>query len=52
LKEKNLDIQFLAIGGENIKSEKIDCIFDIKDISYMGFIDVLKIYFQSKKKLT
>ena len=41
LKEKNLDIQFLAIGGENIKSEKIDCIFDIKDIAYMGFIDVL-----------
>ena len=42
LKEKNLDIQILAIGGENIKLEKIDCIFDIKDIAYMGFIDVLK----------
>ena len=38
LKEKNLDIQFLAIGGENIKSEKIDCIFDIKDISYMDLL--------------
>ena len=36
LKEKNLDIQILAIGGENIKLEKIDCIFDIKDIAYMG----------------
>jgi len=52
LKEKNLDIQFLAIGGENIKSEKIDCIFDIKDISYMGFIDVLKNIFSIKAKIS
>ena len=51
LKEKNLNIQFLAIGGENIKSEKIDCIFDIKDIAYMGFIDVLKNIFSIKDKI-
>ena len=51
LKEKNLDIQFLAIGGENIKSEKIECIFDIKDIAYMGFIDVLKNIFSIKAKI-
>ena len=48
LKEKNLDIQILAIGGENIKLEKIDCIFDIKDIAYMGFTDVLKNLFSIK----
>jgi lipid-A-disaccharide synthase len=51
LKEKNLDIYFLAIGGENIKSEKIECIFDIKDIAYMGFIDVLKNIFSIKAKI-
>jgi lipid-A-disaccharide synthase len=51
LKEKKLDIQFLAIGGENIKSEKIDCIFDFKDIAYMGFIDVLKNIFSIKAKI-
>jgi len=51
LKEKNLDIQFLAIGGENIKSEKINCIFDIKDIAYMGFIDVLMNIFSIKAKI-
>jgi lipid-A-disaccharide synthase len=51
VKEKNLDIQFLAIGGENIKSEKIDCIFDIKDIAYMGFIDVLINIFSIKAKI-
>jgi lipid-A-disaccharide synthase len=51
LKEKNLDIHFLAIGGENIKSKKIECIFDIKDIAYMGFIDVLKNIFSIKAKI-
>ncbi|CAN1595786.1 LpxB Lipid A disaccharide synthetase [Candidatus Pelagibacterales bacterium] len=51
LKEKNLDIHFLSIGGENIKSEKIECIFDIKDIAYMGFIDVLKNIFSIKAKI-
>ena len=51
LKEKNLDIHLLAIGGENIKSEKIECIFDIKDIAYMGFIDVLKNIFSIKAKI-
>ena len=51
IKEKSSDVQFLAIGGENIKSEKIDCIFDIKEIAYMGFIDVLKNLFALKKKI-
>jgi lipid-A-disaccharide synthase len=51
LKEKNLDIRFLAIGGENIKAEQIDCIFDIKDIAYMGLIDVLKNLFLIKEKI-
>jgi lipid-A-disaccharide synthase len=51
LKEKNLDIQFLAIGGENIKSEKIDCILDIRDIAYMGLIDVLINIFSIKAKI-
>ena len=51
LKEKSLDIQILAIGGENIKLEKIECIFDIKDIAYMGFIDVLKNLFSIKEKI-
>ena len=51
LKEKSLYIQILAIGGENIKLEKIDCIFDIKDIAYMGFIDVLRNLFSIKEKI-
>ena len=51
LKEKDLDIHFLAIGGENIKSQEIDCIFDIKDIAFMGLIDVLKNLFSIREKI-
>ena len=51
IKEKSPNVQFLAIGGENIQSENIDCVFDIKEIAYMGFIDVLKNIFTIKKKI-
>ena len=51
LKEKKVYINFLAIGGENLKKENIECIFDIKDIAYMGFIDVLKNLFKIKEKI-
>ena len=51
IKEKSPEVKFLAIGGENIQSEKIDCVFDIKEIAYMGFIDVLKNIFIIKKKI-
>lgn len=51
IKEKNSEVKFLAIGGKNIKSEKINCIFDIKEIAYMGFTDVLKNLFTIKKKI-
>ena len=33
IKEKSPSVQFLAIGGESIKSEKIDCVFDIQEIA-------------------
>ena len=51
IKKNNSEIQFLAIGGENIKSQQVNCIFDIKDISFMGFIDVLKNISSIKKKI-
>ena len=51
LKEKDLDIHFLAIGGENIKSQEIYCIFDINEIAFMGLIDVLKNLFSIREKI-
>jgi lipid-A-disaccharide synthase len=51
IKSKNININFLAVGGNHLKSEKINCIFDIKDIAFMGIIDVLKNLFVIKKKI-
>ena len=51
LKEKNPEIEFLAIGGEYIKLQNISCIFDIKDIAFMGFVDVVRNIFLIKKKI-
>ena len=51
IKEKNSNIDFLAIGGEYIKSENISCIFDIKDIAFMGFVDVVRNIFSIQKKI-
>ena len=42
IKKEYSNINFLAIGGRNIKAENVNCIFDIKEISYMGFIDIFK----------
>jgi lipid-A-disaccharide synthase len=50
IKKKKSKIDFLAVGGENVKSQGVNCIFDIKDIAFIGFIDVLKNIFFIKKK--
>ncbi len=51
IKEKNSNIDFLAVGGEYIKSENVSCIFDIKDIAFMGFVDVVRNIFSIQKKI-
>ena len=51
IKNNNSEIEFLAIGGENIKSQRVNCIFDIKDIAFMGIIDVLKNVISIKNKI-
>ncbi len=42
IKEIYPKIEILAIGGKNIKTQNVRCIFDIDEISFMGFIDVIK----------
>ena len=51
LKEKNPEIEFLAIGGDCIKLQGISCVFDIKDIAFMGFFDVFRNIFLIKRKI-
>ena len=47
LKENN--IEYLCLGGENLKSLNIESIFKLKDITYIGITSVLLNIFKIKK---
>ena len=51
LQEKYYLNQYLAVGGKNIQFQKISCIFDIKEIAFIGLIDVLKNLSAINKKI-
>ena len=51
LKKINSQIEYLSVGGENIKSLGIKSIFDLKEITYLGFTKVLLNLFKIKKKI-
>ena len=41
LKIENPEIEYLSVGGTHIKNLGIRTIFDLKDITYLGFTSVL-----------
>jgi lipid-A-disaccharide synthase len=51
LKEKNLDIEYLSVGGSYLNSLGIKSIFDLKEITYIGFTNVLLNIFKIKNKI-
>jgi len=51
LKQKNPTVDFLSVGGENLKSLGIKSIYDIKEITYLGFTNVILNLFKIKKKI-
>ena len=51
LKETNIDIEYLCVGGHNLNSLGIKSIFDLKEITYMGFTSVLLNIFKIKNKI-
>ncbi len=51
LKKTNTDIQYLSVGGENLESLGIKTIYDLKDITYIGFTNVILNIFKIKKKI-
>ena len=51
LKINNPDIEYLSVGGTHLKRLKIQSIFDLKDITYLGFTSVLLNIFKIKKKI-
>ena len=51
LKKINQNIQYLSVGGENLKSLRIKSIYDLKEITYLGFTRVILNIFKINKKV-
>ena len=51
LKNSNSDIEYLSIGGEHLKALGIKSLFDLKEVTYLGFTKVLLNVFKIKKKI-
>jgi len=51
LKSQNPKIEYLSVGGTHLKKLGIETIFDLKEITYLGFTNVLLNIFKIKKKI-
>ena len=51
LKNKNSEIEYLSVGGSNLKKLGINSIFDLKEITYLGFTNVILNIFKIRKKI-
>ena len=51
LNKDNSEIEYLSVGGENLKALGIKSIYDLKDITYIGFTNVFKNIFKINKKI-
>ena len=51
LKKNNTNIEYLCVGGIHLNSLGIKSIYDLKDITYIAFTDVLLNIFKIKKKI-
>ena len=51
LKIDNPDINYLSVGGTHIKKLGIQSIFDLKEVTYLGFTSVLLNIFKIRKKI-
>ena len=51
LKNSRSDIDYLSVGGENLKSLGIKSLYDLKEVTYLGFTRVLMNIFKIKNKI-
>ena len=51
LKYLNPEIEYLSVGGANLKNLGINSIFDLKEITYLGFTSVILNLFKIRKKI-
>ena len=52
LKKLNTNIEYLSVGGEHLKALEVKSIYDFKDITYLGFTNVLLNIFKIKEKIS
>ena len=50
-KKDNSEIEYLSVGGENLNALGIKSIYDLKEITYIGFTNVIKNIFKINKKI-
>ena len=50
LKNINSNIEYLSVGGDNLKKLGIKSIYNLKEITYLGFTNVILNIFKIKKK--
>ena len=51
LKKINPNYEYLSVGGENLKSLGIKSIYDLKEITYLGFTNVVLNIFKINRKI-
>ncbi len=51
LKNSKLDIEYLSVGGEHLKALGIKSLYDLKEVTYLGFTKVLLNVFKIKRKI-
>ena len=51
LKSSRSDIEYLSVGGEHLKSLGVKSLYDLKEVTYLGFTKVLLNVFKIKSKI-
>lgn len=51
LKQNNPDIEYSCVGGQHLNSLGVKSIYDLKEVTYIGFSSVLLNLFKIKKKI-
>ena len=51
LKNSTSDIEYLSVGGEHLKALGIKSLYDLSEVTYLGFTRVLLNIFKIKKKI-
>ena len=51
LKSSNPNISYLSVGGEHLKALDIKTIYDLKEITYLGFTNVIMNIFSIRRKI-